>query len=138
MGIGKRKANSLLHLRIALLVAGAGFIAGLYPLIHLWPDGFRWDPVQPEYEQMIAAVYAVLGIFLIRAASAPLAHLSLIWFTVVSSLAHAGVMALHAVADPGERGHLVADIPVLVIVATVLAVLTLRACGSTAGEEARR
>jgi hypothetical protein len=28
----------------------------------LWHDGFGWDPVQSEYEQMIMGVYVTLGV----------------------------------------------------------------------------
>ncbi|MBF6439607.1 DUF6632 domain-containing protein [Nocardia cyriacigeorgica] len=116
----------LRRLRIALLLVGIAFIAGVYPLIHLWPAGFRWQPEQPEYEQMIAVIYAVLGAFLIRASRDPLGHLSLIWFTVWSSLAHGTVMAWHAAYNLSEWQHLVGDVPVLVLVAITLAVLTPR------------
>ncbi|MEO3871023.1 DUF6632 domain-containing protein [Nonomuraea sp. B12E4] len=114
------------RLRIVLVVVGIGFVAAVYPLIHLWPAGFRWQAEQPEYEQMIAAIYAVLGVFLLRASRDPLGHLSLIRFTMWSSLVHAAVMAVHAVADPGERAHLAGDVPALAIVAVVLAVFTPR------------
>ncbi|TQM09886.1 DUF6632 domain-containing protein [Pseudonocardia kunmingensis] len=119
------------RLRVALVVVGVVFVFGVYPLIHLWPSGFRWQPQQDEYEQMIAAVYAVLGVFLIRAARDPHGHLSLIWFTVWSSLVHAAVMAFHAVADAAERVHLVGDVPALLVVAAVLAVLTPRRSASS-------
>ncbi|WP_433473658.1 DUF6632 domain-containing protein [Spirillospora sp. CA-142024] len=114
------------RLRIALIVVGSILVAGVYPLVNLWQAGFRWQPGQPEYEQMIAAVYAVLGIFLIRASRAPFKHLSLIWFTVWSSMTHAGVMAVHALMDSSQRVHLVGDVPALGIVAAVLTVLTPR------------
>lgn len=114
------------RLRIALIMVGIAFVAGVYPLINLWPAGFRWQPEKPEYEQMIAVIYAVLGVFLIRASRNPPAHLSLIWFTVWSSLAHAAVMACHAVGNLSEWQHLVGDVPVLLIVAITLAMLTPR------------
>jgi hypothetical protein len=77
-------------------------------------------------------IYAVLGIFLIRASRDPFNHLSLIWFTVWSSLAHAVLMAVHAVMDLSEWVHLVGDVPALVIIAVVLAVLTPRRLASPA------
>lgn len=107
--------------RIVLVAVGIALFA-IYPALQIWPAGFRWRPEHPGYEQMIAVIYAVLGIFLIRASRAPHRHTSLIWFTVWSSLAHAAIMAGHAVADPTERLHLAGDIPVLVVMATVLAV----------------
>lgn len=114
-------------LRVFLIVVGITFIVGLYPLTQLWPTGWAWTPAQPEYLQMILVIYATLGIFLLRAAREPWRHLSLIWFTVWSSVAHALVMAVHALRDPAERGHLPGDILALLLVAGVLAALTVRA-----------
>ena len=111
-------------LRIALIIVGIGFLIGLYPMFTLWESGFRWQPQHPRYEHMITAIYAVLGVFLLRASRNPLEHLSLIWFTVWSSVAHAVVMATHAVAAHGERTHLLADIPLLIAAAALLAALT--------------
>ena len=54
----------------------------------------------------------------------PLAHLSLIWFTVWSSVVHAGIMAAQALANPEHVGHLWGDVPALFLVAGVLAFLT--------------
>jgi hypothetical protein len=111
-------------LRGTLLVLGVTFIVGLYPLTRYWPSGWAWTPAQPEYLQMILAIYATLGVFLLRAAREPLKHLSLIWFTVWSSVAHGLVMAVQALRDPTERGHLPGDVLVLLVVALVLGLLT--------------
>jgi hypothetical protein len=114
-------------LRYALILTGLIFIFGVYPLMmSLWPSGWRWQPNQPEYEQMILGVYATLGIFLLIASRNPLENRSLIWFTVWSSLVHAGIMAVQAVKMPSEHGHLFGDIPALALVAILLAVLTPR------------
>ena len=86
----------LLALRVALVTVGVVALVGVYPLMQWWPAGFRWQPSQPEYDQMIVAIYATLGLFLLRAARQPLRHLSLIWFAVWSSVAHAAVMTVHA------------------------------------------
>ena len=75
---------------------------------------------------MILGVYATLGVFLIMASRNPLQHRSLIWFTVWSSIIHAGIMAVQAVNAPAEHGHLLGDIPALAIVALALAILTPR------------
>jgi hypothetical protein len=75
---------------------------------------------------MIVGIYATLGVFLIRAARDPLAHLSLIWFTVWSSVVHGSIMAVQSFAHPAHRAHLLGDVPALFIVAIVLAVLTPR------------
>jgi hypothetical protein len=118
-------------LRVALLVLGVVFIVGIYPLTRLWPSGWAWTPSQSEYLQMILAIYATLGVFLLRAAREPLAHLSLIWFTVWSSVVHALVMAVQAFRDPTERGHLPGDVLVLLLVGIGLAFITKRAAGGS-------
>jgi hypothetical protein len=115
------------YLRIVLILVGLIFIVGVYPLMNAWwPSGWRWQPNQPEYEQMILGVYATLGVFLLIASRNPLQNRSLIWFTVWSSLVHAGIMAVQALKSPMERGHLMGDIPALAIVAVALAILTPR------------
>jgi hypothetical protein len=118
-------AARLRYLRVALILVGLIFIFGVYPLMMMWwPAGWRWSPNQPEYEQMILGVYATLGVFLLIASRNPLRHLSLIWFTVFSSLVHAGIMLAQALRMPMEHGHLYGDIPALFVVAAVLALLT--------------
>jgi hypothetical protein len=130
-------AAQVRYLRFALIAVGLIFIVGVYPLMMaLWPSGWRWSPNQPEYEQMILGVYATLGVFLLLASRDPLLHLSLIRFTVWSSLVHAGIMAVQAIQTPGERGHLLGDVPALVIVALVLAGLTPRCAPSEAAKVA--
>ena len=89
-----------------------------------WPAGFRWQPNQPEYEQMMQGIYATLGMFLILASRNPVRHRSLIWFAVWSSVVHGGIMAVQAMKMPREGGHLVGDVPALFLMAVVLAVLT--------------
>ena len=113
-------ATRMRLLSIALVVFGLIFLLGVYPLMmSLWPSGWRWQPNQPEYEQMILGVYATLGIFLLIASRNPLQHRSLIWFTVWSSLVHGGIMAVQAVNMPAEHGHLFGDVPALILVAVV-------------------
>jgi hypothetical protein len=116
--------------RLALRVVGVIFIVGIYSLIVIWPSGWSWHSGQshhlPHYLQMILGVYATLGIFLLIASRDPLANLSLIWFTVWSSVVHAGIMAAQALANPEQMGHLWGDVPALLVVAAVLALLTPR------------
>ena len=113
------------YLRIALVVVGIAFLL-IYPLMNIWPSGWSWQPGQHEYEQMIVGIYGTLGVFLLRASRKPEAHLSLIWFTVWSSFVHALIMTVQAVIDPAEHGHLVGDIPALILVAIVLGFLASR------------
>lgn len=119
------------YMRIALVFVGIAFLL-IYPLMKVWPSGWQWQPSQYEYEQMIVGIYATLGIFLLWASRKPEAHLSLIWFTVWSSFVHALIMTVHAVIDPVERGHLLGDIPALILVAIVLGLLAPRKVVSNA------
>ena len=112
-------------LSLALKGVGVAFLL-VYPLMLLWPAGWTWQPRQPEYEQMMVGIYGTLGIFLLRASRRPPAHLSLIWFTVWSSLVHGGIMAVQALRDPSEHAHLPGDVLALFLVAGVLAALTPR------------
>jgi hypothetical protein len=109
----------------ALRVFGVAFLL-VYPLMIVWPSGWAWQPSQHEYEQMIVGIYATLGVFLLWASRKPEAHLSLIWFTVWSSLVHGGIMAVQALVDPAEHGHLPGDVAALFLVAAVLGYLTPR------------
>ncbi len=114
-------------LRIALVVVGLIFVIGVYPLTVLWPAGWAWGHGSSHYLVMIIGIYATLGVFLLLAVRDPLAHGSLIWFTVASSIVHAAIMAVQAIIDSAERGHLLGDVPALLIVAAALAVLLQRA-----------
>ena len=122
MELKKRKRR---YLQISLVLIGSVFLL-LYPLMQLWPSGWVWLPRQHEYEQMMIGVYATLGIFLIRAARRPEAHLSLIWFTFWSSLVHGIIMGTQAIIDPAERGHLIGDVAALFIAVVLLGWLTPR------------
>jgi uncharacterized membrane protein len=113
------------YLRIALVAVGIAFLL-IYPLTQVWASGWSWQPNQSKSEQMIVGVYAMLGIFLLWASQKPEAHLSLIWFTVWSSVVHGSIMAVQAVIDPAEHGHLFGDVPALILVAIVLGFLTPR------------
>jgi hypothetical protein len=116
----------LKYLKLALLVVGLVFLLGVYPLTMVWPSGWAWHTGQSEYLQMILAIYATLGVFLLLASRDPLAHRSLIWFTVWSSVVHGGVMAVQAVMHSQHVGHLWGDVPALFVVAGVLAFLMPR------------
>jgi hypothetical protein len=124
------EANRVKYLRVALIAVGLIFIVGIYSLIMIWPSGWSWHSGPshslPHYLQMILGVYATLGVFLLIASRNPLANLSLIWFTVWSSVVHAGIMAAQALANPEHMGHLWGDVPALLVVAAVLTLLTPR------------
>lgn len=115
--------DRLKYLRWALVLFGLLMLIGFYPLTLVWPSGWAWNAGQSEYLYMIVGIYATLGAFLIYAAREPLKHVSLIWFTVASSLVHGGIMAIQSIANPEHRGHLWGDVPALLLVAAVLAFL---------------
>jgi hypothetical protein len=131
------RSGRLRSLRVVLVLVGLIFIFGIYTLGMVWPSGWVWGEAGPRsfipshYLTMIIGVYATLGVFLIIASKNPVAHASLIWFTIWSSFVHAGIMAVQGLIDTKEHGHLVGDAPALLMVAIVLAALAPR--GGVAG-----
>jgi FtsH-binding integral membrane protein len=120
-------------LRVALIVVGLIFLVGVYPLTILWPSGWAWHNTgQSLYLQMILGIYATLGVFLLMASRDPLSNRSLIWFTVWSSVVHGGIMAAQAIFYPEHGGHLLGDVPALLIVAAVLGFLMPRQAAARA------
>ncbi len=110
-------------LKLALRLFGVVFML-VYPLAIVWPSGWQWHGGEGMYYfQMIVGIYATLGIFLILAANNPAEHRCLIAFTIWSSVVHAVIMAVQAVGDPAEMGHLIGDVPALLLVAIVLRLL---------------
>jgi uncharacterized protein DUF6632 len=117
------KMNDSTHetlLKAALIVFGITFFL-IYPIGLVWPSGWVWHGGEGKYYfQMICGIYAVLGAFLINAARDPSEHRSLIWFTIWSSIVHALIMAGQSLSDAHEMGHLLGDVPALLLVAVVL------------------
>lgn len=125
-------ADRVKFLRVALIVFGLIFLVGVYPLTIVWPEGWAWHHTgQSLYLQMILGIYITLGVFLLIASRDPLANRSLIWFTVWSSIVHGGIMAVQSIVFPEHRGHLLGDVPALLIVAVVLAFLMPRHTAET-------
>jgi hypothetical protein len=119
------------YLKLALRVFGLIFLL-VYPISIVWPSGWVWHGGEGVYYfQMIVGIYAVLGVFLILAAKNPIEHRSLISFTVWSSVVHALIMAAQAFGDPAETGHLLGDVPALLLVAVVLGYLAPRKATTT-------
>ena len=115
------------YLKFALRALAAVFVLGFYPLTVIWPSGWSWHPGPSEYLQMIIGIYATLGVFLWLAAQNPLRNLSLISFTIWSSVVHGGIMAVQSIAHPQHVGHLYGDVPALFLVAAVLGWLSPQA-----------
>ena len=125
------ETNRINLLKLALRIVGVTFIAGIYALMVIWPSGWKWHTGESHYPAMIVGVYATLGVFLLIASRNPLAHLSLIWFTVWSSVVHAVIMAVQSLMHTDQVGHLWGDVPALFIVATILALLTPRSAADS-------
>lgn len=119
--------DRLKYLKFALRAFALVFVVGVYPLTVLWPSGWAWHAGQSQYLQMIIAIYATLGVFLWLAARDPERHLSLISFTIWSSVAHGATMAVQSLADTRHFGHLYGDVAALFIVAIVLGWLSPQA-----------
>jgi hydrogenase/urease accessory protein HupE len=114
-------------LQVVLTVVGLAFIFGIYTFIIIWPSGWSWHTGQshqlPHYLQMILVVYATLGVFLLMASRHPAEHRSLIAFAAWSSIVHGAIMGLEAFETVGEQGHLLGDVPALLIIGIVLIAL---------------
>ncbi len=109
--------------KYVLILTGLAFVS-LFLMMSLFPAAWTWEPRQPEYEQMIMGVYAVLGVFMFIASRAPEKHLSLIWFTAFSTFIHALIMTAQAFNDPTEQANFAGDIPALYLIFILLALTT--------------
>jgi hypothetical protein len=118
------EVERLSYLKLALRVVGIIAIFGFYPLTVLWPSGWSWSSGRSEYLEMIIAIYATLGVFLLVASRNPTQHLSLISFAIWSSIVHGAVMAVQSILNPMHIHHLYGDVPGLFIIAAALAFLS--------------
>ena len=105
-------------LKVVLALVGLLFTAGIYPVASI-----LWQRDQSGYtDAMMLSLYVTLGVLLLLAVPNPSAHASLIAFAAWSSFAHAAVMAIMALRDAGERGHLL-GVAVLIVIGVPLIVL---------------
>jgi hypothetical protein len=101
-----------------LILIGLAFVAGVYPLLTSIPQH-----QQSDYgDQMMLAVYAVLGVFLLLAVKRPSANRSLIFFTGWGTLAHDAVMAVQASQLRQLRSEL---LPLIVIALLCIMLIVL-------------
>jgi Family of unknown function (DUF6632) len=117
----------LKYLRLALRIVGTIATFGFYPLTVLWPSGWAWSSGRSEYLEMIIAIYATLGVFLLIASGNPNQHLGLVSLAIWSSIVHGAVMAVQSVQNPMHVHHLYGDVPALFVIAAVLAFLSPQA-----------
>jgi hypothetical protein len=102
-------------LKVALLLVGLLFVAGVYPLLRMQTN---------PGEQMLGIVYVTLGVFLLLAFRNPSANRSLIAFTAWSSFAHAGIMAVQSFRDLIPREDLLRAVLPLFVIGLILIVLS--------------
>ena len=115
------------YLKLALRCVGVIATFGFYPLTVFWPSGWAWSSGRSEYLEMIIAIYATLGVFLLIASRNPQQHVGLVSFAIWSSIVHGAVMAVQALQNPMHVRHLYGDVPALLIIAAILAFLSPQA-----------
>jgi hypothetical protein len=119
-------------LRLFLRLLSVGFLAAFIPWIALIllnaaivaPGGtlaplLRFQPYNPYYESMLAAIHIVWAIMLWRAARDPAAHILFIDFTIWANAAHGLVMIIATPIQKGPVMMVVESVP-LVLIAIVL------------------
>jgi peptidoglycan/LPS O-acetylase OafA/YrhL len=106
-------------LKVALVLVGLLFSAGIYPLtLSLWTMN------QSDYgDDMMLSLYFALGIFLLMAVRNPSANSSLIAFAAWSSFAHGAVMAVLAFKLPSERVGFFGAVAALIVIGVALIAL---------------
>ena len=108
------EAVRMIWLRLFLRVLSVGYLAAFVPWITLIllnapilaPGGrlaplLRFQPYNPHYESMMAAIHIAWAIILWRASDNPVRHSLFIDFTIWASLAHGLVMLI---ATPLQKG----------------------------------
>jgi uncharacterized membrane protein YeaQ/YmgE (transglycosylase-associated protein family) len=103
-------------LQVVLGILGLLFAAAVLALM-------QFNNPAKAMDQMMAAVYATLGVFLLLAIRNPSAHRSLIAFAAWSSFAHGGVMAIQAFSNVIPRRDLLVAVLPLFVIGVVLIVL---------------
>ena len=106
-------------LKVALVLVGLLFTAGIYPLI----DSLLHPADSDMGDTMMLSLYVALGIFLLIALRNPLAHRSLIAFAAWSSFAHAVAMSILGLEIASQRVGFLIGSAVLVIIGVALIVL---------------
>lgn len=128
------------HLRkssLAMRVVGWALVPGLILGFAGYSPGFAWGvlpdalelgPAHPDspydglhpYLFMLVALYAAWAILLIRGADDPLRNVALFDWGILANLLHGAVMVPQAFFYPNEHAHLWADIPVTIILVTIM------------------
>ncbi|HEV2290195.1 MAG TPA: DUF6632 domain-containing protein [Candidatus Acidoferrales bacterium] len=109
-------------LKIALVLIGLLFVAGVYPLLLL----FKHEAALA----MMLSLYVTLGVFLLFAVRNPSANRSLIAFTAWSSFVHAAVMGVQALRGFVEYGELWGVLALIIIGVILIALAPAKSAGS--------
>jgi hypothetical protein len=122
----------MIWLRTLLRVLAVGFLAAFIPWIVVILLGapilaaggvlaplLRFQPYNPHYESMLAAIHIVWAIMLWRASGNPAQHTLFIDFTVWANAAHALVMFIVTPQQKGIVMTMIEGLP-LVLVAAAL------------------
>jgi hypothetical protein len=112
-----------------MVALGACLLLVLPVLFFVFPADFQWgshpasphDPLSP-YVFMLGTMYAALGIVLLRSASDPRKHTSIVDYTIYSSLLHGALMLGQSLLLEHELLHLAGDVPMLLLAALALIV----------------
>ena len=107
-------------LQVVLVLVGLFFTAAIYPVA-----GTLLHPGTPTDtgDDMMMAIYFVMGIFLLLSVRNPAEHRSFISFTAWANIAHAVVMTILGFQIPAERTGFVAGSAVLAVISIILLVL---------------
>jgi len=106
--------KGLKALKSVIISWGIIGLIGIPALVLLDPfSGWKWEPHNSIYDQMIVSIYIVIGIFCFLSLKDPLKNASFLWFVVWSSIAHGSVMLFHALSSPMHSGHLLGDVWIL-------------------------
>lgn len=108
------------RLKLAMLVIGALFTIGFYPMAQVWPNGWAWHPEQSPYLTMLLGVYMTLGACLMAGSRNPAANASLINFTIWSSMVHGCILAVQSAVFQDNLGHFYGEVPALFCIAAIL------------------
>ena len=121
-----------LLLRLYLRLLSIGFLAAFIPWITLIlanaavlaPGGafaplLRFQPYNPYYESMLAAIHVVWAVMLWRASNHPAQHALFLDFTIWANAAHGFVMMIATPIQKGPLMMVIESVPLLVIAAVL-------------------
>ena len=138
-------------LRLFLRVLAIGFVGAFIPWITailvrapmLAPGGslapvLRFQPYNPYYESMLAAIHLVWAVMLWRASSDPARHILFLDFTIWANAAHGAVMVIATPMQKGMVMMLIEALPLFGIAAVLWWLRPPHAAAAATREDAQR